>query len=96
MDLFSWHKLVMKLMSRAARRRRERQSVARVEAAPPRVEVLENRVMPSVTASIVASKVVFTGDGGSDDLLIRVNGGGGLDYSVDHGQTFSNKFGGVN
>src|SRR5262249_51646849 len=31
-----------------------------------------------------------------DDLLIRVNGGGGLDYSVDHGTTFSNKFGGVN
>ena len=55
------------------------------------IEPLEERLLLSVTAAVSGKTVSFTGDAANDDLLLRVSAGN-LQYSVDHGSTFSQNF----
>ncbi|HKI31382.1 MAG TPA: hypothetical protein VKA46_05915, partial [Gemmataceae bacterium] len=51
----------------------------------PLVELLENRLAPTVSASISGSTITFTGHAADDSLLVNETGGGKLTYDLAYG-----------
>ena len=49
------------------------------------VERLEDRTLLSVTSSLTVTTLTFVGDASSDNLFVRVNAGGEIEYSVNGG-----------
>ena len=58
------------------------------------LEPLEARTMLAVTPVLTGSSVVFTGTPGADDVQLRVNSGGLLEYSDNAGASFTSQLGG--
>ena len=81
MKLPAWRRLVLMRMARAAARRWRRKNSDPLRMS---IELLETRLLLTVTPSLAGSTVTFTGDAAADTLYLKANGLGQLEYSADN------------
>ena len=81
MKLPAWRRLALTRMARAAARRLRRKNL---DSPRHSVELLETRLLLTVTPSLAGSTVTFTGDAAANTLYLKTNGTGLLEYSTDN------------
>lgn len=91
MPLKDW---IKRLRSHLDRQRRKRAREARRTLCEqldfqPTLARLEDRRVLSVSVGVAGNAVTFTGDGGSDSVLLGVDSAGNLQYSCDGGNTWA-------